>query len=331
MPTLAEIAHHVEGRLDGPAGLRIERLAPLAESTEADLVFVKDERRLSALADARFAAVLCREGDDVGGHPAIRVANPRIAAARVSRLLNPPPAHPPGIHPSAVVAPDANVPASCHVGPFVVIGAGAQLGERVALEAHVAVGARCRVGADSWLHPRVVLYPGVVLGARCTIHAGAVIGAEGFGVEPGPDGPVAFPQNGTVTLGDDVRVGANSAIDRATFATTRIGSGTKIDNLVQIGHNVDIGDGVIVCAQTGLAGGSRIETRAIMGPQAALSPDSVLGSGTILGARAATVSHQRLDDPGQVYMDGPPLPIGQWMRFQAWKRKGRWMKRRSRG
>ena len=328
MPTLGEIAEHVGGELDGPAELSIARLAPLDEATQQDLVFVKDERHLAALAAARCAAVLCRPGDDVSRRPAIRVDNPRLAAAQVSALLSPPAERPPGVHPSAVIASDAVVPDSCHVGPFVVIGAGVRLGARVALESHVSIGVGVRVGADCRLHPRVVLYPGVVLGARCTIHAGAVLGAEGFGVEPGPDGPVSFPQNGTVTLGDDVRVGANSTIDRATFSTTRIGSGTKIDNLVQIGHNVVIGDGVIVCAQTGLAGGSRIESRAIMGPQAALSPDSVLGSGTIMGARAATVSHQRLDDPGQVYMDGPPLPISIWMRFQAWKRKGRWAKRR---
>jgi UDP-3-O-[3-hydroxymyristoyl] glucosamine N-acyltransferase len=329
MATLAQIAQHVAGRLDGPGDLEIVRLAPLDLARAGDLVFVKDERNLVALDDAACSAVMCREGDDARGHPAIRVTNPRLAAARVAELLWPRQRPPAGVHPTAVIAESATVGADCSIGPFVTVGADAEVGAGVVLDSHVVLGAGVRVGADTWLHPRVVLYPGVTLGARCTIHAGAVIGAEGFGVEPGPDGPVAFPQNGTVILGDDVRVGANSTIDRATFAATRIGAGTQIDNLVQIGHNVEIEEGVIVCALTGLAGGSRIETRAIMGPQAALSPNSVLGAGTILGARAATVSHQRLDDPGQIYMDGPPLPISQWMRFQAWKRKGRWSKRKS--
>jgi UDP-3-O-[3-hydroxymyristoyl] glucosamine N-acyltransferase len=170
----------------------------------------------------------------------------------------------------------------------------------------------------------VVLYPGVEIGADGHVHAGAVIGSPGFGYEMGPSGPVGFPQVGTVILGDRVRIGANTTIDRATLEATRLGDGVKVDNLVQIGHNVTVGDGVIICAQSGIAGGAVFEERSVLGPQGALAPDAVLGKGTILSARTALISHQRLDGPGQVFMGVPAMPVEHWKRLLVWRlRKGR--------
>lgn len=296
-------------------------LAPVDAACSDHLTFVKDARHLEALASSEAGAVLCREGDDVAGRPAIRVANPRLAAAEALRLFHPRREAIPGVHETAHVARDAFVPASCEVGPFAVVGQGARLGERGILDAHVVVGEGCRIGDDTHLYPRVVLYPGVALGARCDLHAGVVVGSPGFGVEMGPDGPVELPQRGTVVLGDDVRVGANTTIDRATFGATTLGNGVKIDNLVQVGHNVTIADGVIICALAGIGGGATFEERAVLGPQGALAPDATLGAGTILGARGALQSHGRLHDPGQVYMGTPPIPVADWRRWVVLRRR----------
>jgi UDP-3-O-[3-hydroxymyristoyl] glucosamine N-acyltransferase len=244
------------------------------------------------------------------------VANPRLAAARAVGIFRPPTPVVPGVHARAWVAPGAVVPASCEVGPFAVVEAGAVLGERVALGAHSVVGARCRVGDDTRLDPRVVLYPGVTVGKRCALHAGVVIGAPGFGVEATREGPVEFPQHGTVVLGDDVRIGANSTVDRATFRATVIGDGVKIDNLVQVSHNVTIGPGVLLCALAGIGGGARLGRHSAVGPQGAMAPEAVLGDGTVLGARGAIASHQRLEAPGKVFMGDTPMPIEDWKRWQ---------------
>jgi UDP-3-O-[3-hydroxymyristoyl] glucosamine N-acyltransferase len=327
--TLGAVARALGARLDGPADLALAGIAPVESAGPAELTFVKDAQRLQRLRDSRAAAVICREEDDVRGRPALRVENPRLAAARAVALFRPAVPVVPGVHPRAWVAPGAVVPASCEVGPFAVVEAGAVLGERVALGAHAVVGARCRVGDDTRLDPGVVLYPGVTVGARCVLHAGVVIGAAGFGYEATREGPVEFPQHGTVVLGDDVRVGANSTIDRATFRATVIGDGVKIDNLVQISHNVTIGPGVLLCALAGIGGGARLGRHSAVGPQGAMAPEAVLGERTVLGARGAIASHQRLEAPGRVFMGDTPMPIEDWKRWQIVRlRVGR---RRGRG
>lgn len=314
--TLGRLAVALEARLDGPAGLRIERVGPLEDLGPGVLTFVKDAQHLARLATDRGGAVLCREGDAVGGLPALRVANPRLAAARAVALLRPADPVVPGIHPRAEVASEATVPSSCQVGPFAVVEAGAVLGERVVLAAHVVVGAGARVGDDTRLDARVVLYPGVSVGRRGHLHAGVVVGAPGFGYEQTGAGPVGFPQHGTVLLGDDVRIGANSTIDRATFRATTLGDGVKIDNLVQVSHNVSVGPGVLICALAGIGGGARLGPLSVVGPQGALAPEAHLGDGTVLGARGALASHQRLSAPGQVFMGDTPMPLQDWKRWQ---------------
>jgi UDP-3-O-[3-hydroxymyristoyl] glucosamine N-acyltransferase len=307
--------------LDGPADLALEDVAPLEEAGPAHLAFAKDERNLAKVRGSRAGAVLCREEDDVGGRPAVRVPNPRLAAALAIRAFRPLPPVVPGIHPTAVIGERARLGPGCAVGAYAVVGPGARLGARVALGPHAVVGEGCSVGDDSRLDAHVVLYPGVAVGRRCAIHSGVVIGAAGFGVEMGPDGPVEVPQTGTVTLGDDVRVGANTTIDRATFGATVVGDGTKIDNLVQVSHNVTIAPGVIVCALAGIGGGARFEERSVLGPQGALSPGAVLGRHTILGARGALVSYERLDGPGRVFMGVPAIPLEDWKRWCVFRRR----------
>lgn len=326
--TLGELAQRLGARLDGPAGLRLTGVGALEAAQPGEITFVKDERALARLAACGAGAVICRPHDDVQGRPALRCAQPRAAAARAVALFSPEPPVVAGRHPSAVVAPDASVPESCQLGPLCVVEAGAVLGERVVLGPHAVVGSRARVGDDTRLDARVVLYPGVSVGRRCRLHAGCVVGAPGFGFEPTPSGPVAFPHMGTVEVGDDVRVGANTTIDRATFLATRVGDGAALDNLVQVSHNVQVGPGVLVCALAGLGGGSRLGRHSVLGPQGALAPDAVLGDATIVGARGAIASHQRLEAPGQVFMGDTPMPLEDWKRWQvvrlrAGRRRGR--------
>jgi UDP-3-O-[3-hydroxymyristoyl] glucosamine N-acyltransferase len=319
MPTLGEIAKALGGRLDGPADHPVRAMAALDDAGPEDLVFAKDDRNLHRLRTSRAGAVLCREGDDVGGRPAIRVENPRLAAAKAVAILRPVPPVAPGIHPTAVVLEGGTVGEGSAIAPYVVVGRGARVGRRVSLGAHVVVGDGCRVGDDTRIDAHVVLYPGVTVGKRCAIHSGVVIGGAGFGVEMGPDGPVEFPQNGTVILGDEVRIGANCTIDRATFGATRLGDGTKLDNLIQVSHNVVIGKGVVICALSGIGGGAKFGDRAVMGPQGAMSPEAVLGPGTILGARGALASHTVLDAPGRVFMDGPAMPLEDYRRWTVFR------------
>lgn len=321
MPSLEVIAGWVGGTLEGPSDLEIRDLLPLADAGPHDLIFVKDARHAARLEGSRAGAVLCRTDVDVGALPAVRVQNPRLAAAAIIHRLHPRPLPEPGRHPQSAIADDAVVPDSCSIAAFAVVEAGAQLGERVQIDAHVVVGRDCRVGDDTRLCAGVVLYDGVSVGARCGIHAGAVIGSSGFGYEMGPDGPVSFPQRGTVVLGDDVRVGANTTIDRSAFGATTVGDGTKLDNLVQIGHNVTIADGVVICALAGVGGGACFEEGSVLGPQGALAPDATLGRGTILGARGALQSHGRLDGPGRVFMGTPPIPVEDWRRWVVLRRR----------
>lgn len=314
--TLGELAARLGARAEGPLDLRLVGLAPLEAAGPDQLTFAKDARHLALLGRSRAGAVLCRAQDDVAGRPALRVENPRLAAARAVALFRPPTPVEAGRHPLCAVAPDATVPASCQVGPFAVVERGAVLGERVVLGPHVVVGVGARVGDDTRLDARVVLYAQVSVGRRCHLHAGVVIGAPGFGYEQTREGPVGFPQHGTVVLGDDVRIGANSTVDRATFLATRLGDGTAIDNLVQVSHNVSVGPGVLICALAGIGGGARLGRHSVVGPQGALAPEALLGAGTILGARGAIASHQRLEAPGRIFMGDTPMPLEDWKRWQ---------------
>ena len=322
MFTLQALADRLDGVLDGPPDLALSDVAPVTSAQATDLTFVKDDRHLELLAGSRAGAVLCRANDDVGPRPAIRVANPRLAAAEALRLFHPRPTAIPGVHPTAHVATGAFVPASAEIGPFAVVELGARLGERTVLGPHVVVGAGCHVGADTHLYPAGRPLPGRHIGGPLRPPRGRRRRlARASASRWGPTAPWSCPQRGTVVVGDDVRIGANTTIDRATFGATRLGDGVKIDNLVQVGHNVTIGDGVIICALAGIGGGATFEDRAVLGPQGALAPDATLGAGTILGARGALQSHGRLHDPGQVYMGTPPIPVADWRRWVVLRRR----------
>ena len=301
-------AKAVEGACVGP----IKGVAALAEATSADLSFLGNAKYADAVASSRAGVILVPvafAGKPAAGQAFLRVDNPSYALALLcgvleARLWPRPPA---GVHASAVVAATARVDASAHVGPLCVIGEGAIVAAGAVLEAGCHVGARASVGSDCWLKPGVVVGDYCVLGARCRIQSGAVIGSDGFGYEPVNGEIQRIPQIGNVVLEDDVEVGANSTLDRARFSQTVVGRGTKIDNLVQIAHNVRIGRQCLITAQVGIAGSTTLGDHCVLGGQSGIAGHLTLGDRVKLGAQTGLFEDVAADG----FMNGTPaVPFG---------------------
>jgi UDP-3-O-[3-hydroxymyristoyl] glucosamine N-acyltransferase len=289
--TVCELATALGCPFDGDGDREISRVASFEDGGEDCLGFVRSERMLPALASSKLGCVVAFPSMDVGLRSAIRSTNPGLHFARAVHLVTPPVAPEPGIHGSAIVDDSAEVDASASIG------------------AHCVIGARCSVGAGTILHPRVTLYPDVELGADCVLHAqsvaregtrignrvvlqpGVVLGGDGFGyVFDEQGGWEHIPHTGCVVVEDDVEIGANTTIDRSLLGETRVGRGTKIDNLVMVGHNSDIAEHVILAAQVGLAGSSTVERRALMMGQVGVAGHLTVGEGAFVGAKTGVHS-----------------------------------------
>lgn len=321
--TSAEARDLLPARTDGPE-VTVVRLWDAAAKGEAAADAVVVLARLDADAWARWreagiGAVVAPTADvdalaDVGaGDPARwAVADTRLALARLSRRLDArPPIADAGIHASAVVDPSARFGARVAVGALAVVGPDAVVEDDVVIGAGAIVGARARLGAGTVLRERVVIEDGVVVGRRCWLQAGAVIGGDGFGFAPGPRGAERIHHLGTVVLGDDVEVGANACIDRATLGATVIGPRSKIDNLVQIGHNARIGADVLIAGQTGIAGSTTIGDRVVIGGAAGVSDHIEIGDDArIAGGAGVTKSVPA----GETWGGYPAQPVRRWIR-----------------
>jgi len=278
---------------------------------------------LAAAAARGLAAVATRASDDTSAEALVRAAHasglallltadPRLALARLSARLDPRPLPAEnGHHPSAVVHPNAHLGADVRLGPGAVVAAGAVLGDRVVLGPLVSIGAGSHVGDDSVLFERVVLYDGVRLGRRCRVHAGAVLGADGFGYAFGPQGAEKIHHLAGVDVGDDVEIGANACIDRGTLLPTRVGARCKIDNLVQIGHNVVLGDDVVIAGLSGIAGSARIGDRAVLGGMVAVADHVSVGADARLAGHAGVTKDV---PPGETWGGVPAQPFRRWVR-----------------
>ncbi|KAA0255036.1 MAG: UDP-3-O-(3-hydroxymyristoyl)glucosamine N-acyltransferase [Acidobacteria bacterium] len=303
--TLDEIARRLGGELLGDGSVRVSRVAEVEEAAEGSVAVVIDRRFEKRIGSLGAGAVVVGPGVEPQGKPAIRVAHPKRALVALLGLLHPEPVRPAGVSPSASVSKDAVLGADVAVGDHAVVEAGAVLGDRCQLWPGVFVGEGVVVGEDSVLFPNVVLYPGTRIGKRARIHAGAVVGSDGFGYERDERGvQVKVPQVGNVEVGDDVEIGAGSAIDRATIGTTRIGSGTKIDNLVQVGHNCQVGEHCCLIGQSGLSGSVTLGRFVVLAGQAGISDHVTLADGVVVGAQSG-VPHDL--SPG-VWLGTPPLP-----------------------
>ncbi len=311
---LGELAERLQCRLEGDGGLEIRGVRALEEAGPQDLTFITEERHLPRLPGSTAAAVILAEGGPSVDRPALRTPNPYLAFARALALFHPSPVPAPGIHPTAVVAPDAHVAPDASVGPLTVVGPEVEVGAGTILEAQVAVGAGVRIGRACRIFPQVILRDGVLLGDRVTVHSGAVIGADGFGYARDGHRYIKIPQVGRVVIEDDVEIGANVTIDRATLGETRIGRGTKIDNLVQIGHNVRIGEDTVIVAQVGISGSSRIGSRVTLAGQVGVVDHVEIGDDATVGAQAGVTK----DIPaGSVVLGSPAVPHGEFKRQVA--------------
>jgi len=269
--TLAELAQRFGGTVRGDPGVPIERAAPLHRAGPRDIAFVAGARYTDALKTTRAGAViLAPHAAEAYAGNALVTDNPHLCFARVAQHLHPPPAPPPGVDATARVAAGARVAPSAHVGPFAVVEEGAEIGERAVIGPGCYVGRHTHVGEESHLVAHVVLAHGCRLGRRCRVHAGAVIGADGFGYTRDGARWEKVPQLGAVVVGDDVEIGANTTIDRGALDDTVIGDGVKLDNQVHIAHNVRIGEHTAVAAQVGIAGSTTIGRRCTLGGQAGI-------------------------------------------------------------
>jgi UDP-3-O-[3-hydroxymyristoyl] glucosamine N-acyltransferase len=247
---------------------------------------------------------------------AILSDRPKLDFARAAQLLCPRVTGQGLRHPTAVISPQATLAQNVDIGPYVSVGAGTSIGKGVILSAGVIVGDGCILGEQCILHPRVVLYDGVQLGDRVIVHSGAVLGSDGFGYVFDGGAQVKFPQVGKLVIEDDVEVGANTTIDRGSLGTTWIGAGAKIDNLVQVAHNVQIGRGVVIAAQTGISGSTVIEDLAVIGGQVGFGDHARVQKGAVIGSKAGVLPG-KIVRGGEVYWGVPVRPLREFKRLNA--------------
>jgi UDP-3-O-[3-hydroxymyristoyl] glucosamine N-acyltransferase len=309
--TAAEIAAQLGGTVQGDPSVLLTGFAPAASAVSGDLTFAENENYFLRSEQSAAAAILVDGKFTSSQKVLIRVPNARIAFAKVLPLFFPEPKFAPGIHPSAVVAPSAQLDPTAHVGPCCVVGENVRIGAGTVLEGSNFVGADCQLGGEVRLFPNVVLYPRTMIGNRVRIHAGAVIGSDGFGYVLDDGIHRKVPQIGHVIIHDDVEIGANVSIDRGALGPTTIGKGTKIDNLVQVAHNVTIGENCLLVAQTGIAGSTRLGNYVTLAGQAGLAGHLKLGNRVTVAAQSG-VMHDIGD--GQKWFGTPAQPDRQMKR-----------------
>jgi len=311
--TVSELAAWVHGEVAGDGDHVIHAARTLRDARPGDLSFLEDEKYLNLAGQSQATAVVVGKSSSLAGKTTIRVADPLMAFAELfHRIHGLPDAELGGIDPAARVHPSASVGASASIDAFAAVGAGTVIGSRCRIHSGAVVGRNCVIGDDVTLHPNAVLYDGTVLGDRVIIHANAVIGADGFGYRLQKGHHVKVPQLGTVEISDDVEIGACTTIDRGTFGPTRIGLGTKIDNLVQIGHNCQIGRHNLLVSQVGIAGSCTTGEFVVMAGQVGIADHCTIGDQAQLGAKAGV--HK--DVPAKEKMLGAPAtPAKEQMRI----------------
>lgn len=311
--TLSQIADLIGGRLRGNPDKVIKGVAPFEAAGLEDITVAGSPKFIKRICESAAGAVIVPsrlEGVDLNH---VAVDHPMVAFAKVVRLFHPGPVPIDRIHPQAVLGRDFRSGRQVDVGPCAVIGDRVRIGSRVHIGAGVVLGDDVSIGDDVILHPNVTVLDRCRIGSRVIIHSGTVIGSDGFGFAPDGKAYHKQPHTGIVSIGDDVELGANNTVDRATFGETRIGCGVKTDNLVQIAHNVHIGDNTVVVSQVGISGSVSIGDNVILAGQAGIAGHLKIGDGAIIGPRAGIAKDVL---PGQVIMGAPQMPRNKWLRVQ---------------
>jgi UDP-3-O-[3-hydroxymyristoyl] glucosamine N-acyltransferase len=329
-----EIATAVGARLIGDSDVEITGLASLSNAVSGDLVFVEDEKHLDSALRSNAAGIIAGSFAENSKTPkALLISiHPRLAFARAAALLQLQSNRTAGIHPSALVEPSATVATTAVIDPWVFVGENASIGERTWIGAGCVIGSGVAIGEECKIYPRVTIYPGTRIGKRVIVHAGAVLGSDGFGYvrnRPGTDrtGEGAppntvpayekFPQIGALVIEDDVEIGANTTIDRGALEATRIGQGTKIDNLVHIGHNCQIGENVIIAAQAGFSGSIVVEDNVVVGGQVGVGEHARIQEGVMLGGQAGVLPKKILRGKGVAFWGTPAKPLREYLKSLA--------------
>jgi UDP-3-O-[3-hydroxymyristoyl] glucosamine N-acyltransferase len=319
--TLESLAEFTATRLMGDGSIEIARVASIGQAQPGDLVFVQDEKHLEHALASAASAVIAGEfaASSSRRKPLLIAAHPRLAFARAAALLHPPKVYPPGIHETAVIHYSARLATPVTIDPYAVVEANAVIGQRAHIGAGCYIGEGVAIGDDCDLYPRVVIYPGTTLGRRVVVHAGAVLGSDGFGfVRDEVHGRYQkFPQIGELVIGDYVEIGANCTVDRGALEKTIIGPGTKLDNLVHIGHNTSVGANVVIAAQTGVSGSTKIGDDAVVGGQVGLGDHATVEPGVILGSGSGVLSHKTVRGKGVVFWGRPARPLREYLRGLA--------------
>jgi len=316
--TAAEIAEIVKGELCGDCQIPLTGVSSLDEALAGDVSFYGNDKYRDLLLSTKASLVLVPQDfpePPPAGRAWLRCASPSSSFTEVIRIFSPAPvAYPAGIHPTAVIDATANIASTAHIGPGAVISAGASVGEGSVIQANCFLGEHASIGENCLLYPNVVIRERCLLGNRVILHPGVVIGSDGFGYESSPAGHKKIPQVGIVVVEDDVEIGSNTTVDRARFGRTVIGAGTKIDNLVQIGHNVHIGHHCMIVSQVGVSGSSHLGNFVTLAGQAGLAGHLKIGDGAIVMGQAGVTKDLA---PKSIVFGTPAIDRLQFARREA--------------
>ena len=319
MKTLRDLAEKLGCRLLGDNSITVTSVSSLQSATSGSLVFVEDAQYLDTALGSSAAAIIAGDfANAATSKPILISAQPRLTFARAAKLLRDPD-HNRVIHPTAIVSTSAEIGKNVAIGPGAILGEHVKVGDETTIGSGSVIGDNAVIGSHCRIDANVTIYPGTTLGDRVIVQAGAVLGSEGFGyVRDSETGRYEqFPQIGRLVIEDDVEIGANSTIDRGALDETRIRRGTKIDNLVHIGHNVEIGQDVVIAAQTGLSGSVTIEDNVIMGGQVGIADHVRVGAGAILGAQSGIPTKKVIRGKGVVFWGTPARPIREYLKELA--------------
>ena len=318
MQTASAIAAAIGAKLEGNGSIELRGVAAPERAGPHDLIYVEKAKHADRAATSAALCVIAPENIALAGKTVLRSPNPKVAFAKAAALILERVPIAIGIHPTAIVAPLAKISAKAGIGPFAVIGEDARIGEGTQIGAHSVVGAGSWIGERCRIHPRVTLYAGVRIGDRVEIHAGAVIGADGFGYAQGEGRYWKFPQAGIVEIADDVEIGADTTIDRGSLDDTRIAEGVKLDNLVHIGHNCQIGAHTVMAAQVGLSGSCEFGKHVVVGGQAGFGEQCYLEDGAIIGGQSGVLGGKTVRS-GQTVWGTPARSLEKFKEQFAWQ------------
>jgi len=315
--TAKELAEAIGARLEGDGAAEISGVAAPERAGTRDLIYVESAKHAQRASASAAGCAIAAEGITLAGKTVLRSGQPKVAFSQAAELLLGRAPIASGIHPTAIVAPLARVAPGAAIGPYAVIGEDTHIGAGTQIGAHSVIGAGCWIGENCRIHPRVTLYGGARLGNRVEIHSGAVIGADGFGYALGEGKYWKFPQAGIVEIGDDVEIGANSTVDRGSLDDTRIAEGAKLDNLVHVGHNCQIGAHTVIAAQAGLSGSCVFGKRVVVGGQAGFGERCKLEDGSVMGAQCGVLSGKTIRS-GETVWGTPARPLRKFKELYAW-------------